>query len=80
MKMDLGDGLEIEIKPVKVETEPPVFVWQVHLENASKNASWAETLATRELLEAFLRGMEAAASMISQRYLPRPRIPRAPEL
>ena len=80
MKTDLSHGVEIDITPVRVDTDPPISVWQVELSNVNHNTAWSETWPTKEHLRAFLRGLQAGAAMTSNLSLRRPEIPRAEEL
>lgn len=58
--MDLERTVHIKRLTVKTDPNVDVFSVQVH----SQEGVWQETLATEELLKAFLRGVQAGAAVI----------------
>lgn len=57
--MDLERTVHIKRLTVKTDPNVDVFSVQVH----SQEGVWQETLATEELLKAFLRGVQAGAAV-----------------
>ena len=58
--MDLERTVHIKRLTVKTDPNVDVFSVQVH----SQEGVWQETLATEELLKAFLRGVQAGAAVV----------------
>jgi len=54
------EKIEMEINPIKVNTERSIVVYEVTIE--SRGGIWTETWGTKDLLEAFLQGVKAALS------------------
>jgi len=73
-KTGLGHGLICEIKPVETKTDPAIRVYCVEL-TADKAGAWRETFGSREALEAFIRGLQAGASMVAKKHIRRPEMP-----
>jgi hypothetical protein len=62
--------MTIEVEKKATETDPPIFVYQVVVEDG-RGGGWSETFATEELLMAFLRGIRVTYAMSDlQRLLP----------
>lgn len=56
---------KIKITKVPVDTDPRTEVYQVEIVEAPPgNGSWMETFNTLELLNAFLRGLRVATTML----------------
>jgi len=58
--------IKAEVKPLRVGT-PQIMVYEVELED--ETGCWSETFGTRDLLNAFLKGVQAASSMSGTRVL-----------
>lgn len=65
--------IKIEIKKEELGNDPSIVTYRVILTNAK--GEWTERY-TREHLDAFLRGVQAGASMSSGGHISLPEIPR----
>lgn len=65
---------KITIKSIEVGQDPSITIYEVELQ--SESGIWRETYGTRELVEAFLRGVKAAYG-INQELITTPDLPRS---
>jgi len=65
-KGELVRGVEITITPQKVGDDPPITIFHVAIEINKEGTGglWTDTIASKELLRAYLRGIEAGATMV----------------
>ena len=70
--------MEIEIKAIGVESDPYIIVYETIVRDEEGQAVWNETWGSKELLKAFLRGVEAAFSF-TEILVKIPPIPEFPE-
>ena len=57
--------VKINIKPIETETDPSIKIYQVTIEREPDCGSpsvWQETFGSKELTEAFLKGVKSAFS------------------
>lgn len=73
-----SNGITIQIRPRRFTTDPPIWIYEVEL--LSKEGVWRETYGSREVLLAFLRGLEAAAAMLGHQAIQIPSIPPESQL
>jgi hypothetical protein len=57
--------LKITIQPINVKAENQLTVFEVTVD--SDESTWIESFATKQLVEAFTRGVEATLSMCNER-------------
>ena len=76
---ELIAGVYLEIIPIEVATDPPVTVFSVVIEDTRPETQgvWNDAFTSRELLEAYLRGLEAGAMMIGRSFIVCPVVPLA---
>ncbi len=65
--LTFGRKGKIEIEFLEVPTDPPVKIY--HVEIHDDTGSWNETFGSLELLNAFLRGLSAGASMVGKKII-----------
>ena len=70
--------IRIEIKAIRVESDPTIVVYETIIHDEEKKAVWHETYP-KELLKAFLKGVEAAFSFTEVGFIEIPPIPEFPE-
>jgi hypothetical protein len=73
------EKIEIEIKAIRVESDPSIVVYETIIHNKEKQATWHETWGSKELTEAFLKGVEAAFALTEVGLIKIPSIPEFPE-
>ena len=68
--------IKIEIKPIRVESDPSIVVYETIIRDEERQTAWHETLGSKELLEAFLKGVKAAFSFTEIGSVEIPELPR----
>lgn len=67
--------IKIDIKPIKVgDPEIPVYGIAIQDEDKKRPSVWQETLGSRELARAFLKGVQAAFSFTEVGFIEIPAI------
>jgi len=65
----MADKMSVEIEKRETDTDPPITVYQVNIEDG-QDGSWCEAFATEVELYSFLRGIRVAYAMSSlKKYL-----------
>ena len=70
---ELVQGVTMTITPLKTDTEPLITLFHVSIETVT--GAWLETFPTREILDAFIKGVRAAGMMIGKVHVKDPAIP-----
>jgi len=76
-KGELIDGVEVTITPNEVGEDPSIVIFHVSIEDTREGDQgiWTDTFGSKDLLNAYLRGIEAGAVMIGRKRVLRPEIP-----
>ena len=75
---NLTDNVTITISVKGTDTEPPIRIYEVELthKDTPQKGCWCETFGSHEQLEAYITGIVAGASMIANKAIPKPMLPR----
>ena len=76
-KGELVPGVAITITPQEAGDDPPITIFHVAIEDnrGETKGVWCDTFGSKELLRAYLRGLEAGAVMIGGKHVTRPEVP-----